>query len=335
MGQTWTLPGNDGSYYYYRGIPPTRNKGWWKREDNWTCIQRLANEVGWRAFFIGGVFYFLTDEDLFKTQPIATINEETEGVIGIGFDYDVGRKGATVDLPCQVGLFLAPPGSLIVLTDMGPLEGRWLVNSFSRSLFSDNADVQLVKPQPKLPEPATETFTLPTWAPGSGNAVANAGATQNQAAFGGIAGMNNGDRKSVVAVAKYALAQQQKWPYKYAEVRPYPKTLWSKDAHDGTGIDCSSFCILCYKEAGCPDPNNTNYDGNGNTISLGNSPVGIVVPNPSPGDIILYDTSGGHWAHAALYIGGGKCIEIGTSAGIHETQLGEYPVYTCMSYLPV
>src|SRR5215831_1730110 len=334
MGQTWTSIASEGGYFYYRGIPPTRNRGWWKREDNWTCIQRLAQEVGWRAFFIGGVFYFLDDNDLFKTQPIATINEETPGVMGIGFDYDVGRKGATVDLPCQVGLWLAPPGSLIVLTDMGPLEGRWLVNSFTRSLFSDNADIQLVKPQPKLQEPATETFTLPTWAAGSGNAAAAVQTDPNQAAFGGIPGMNNGDRASIVAVAKRALAEQQKWPYRYAEVRPYPSTLWSKAAHDTTGIDCSSFATLCYKEAGCPDPNGPSYDynGQGNTISLGNSPIGHPTAVPSPGDIVLYGPMGASF-HAAVYIGDNKCIEIGSSIGIHETQFGEYSQYTVMSYL--
>jgi hypothetical protein len=100
---------------------------------------------------------------LFKTQPIVAITEETPGVMGIGFDYDVGRKGATVDLPCEVGLWLAPPGSVIVLEDMGPLNGRWLVNSFSRSLFDSNADIQLHKPEPKLREPTQNTVTLPTW----------------------------------------------------------------------------------------------------------------------------------------------------------------------------
>jgi len=163
MGQTWTNPGTDGTYYFYRGIPPTRNKGWWKREDNWTCIKRLADEVGWRAFFIGGVFYFLTDDDLFKTQPIATVTEETPGVMGIGFDYDVGRKGATVDLPCQVGLWSAPPGSVIVIEELGPLDGRWLVNTYSRSLFDDNADIALTKPQPKLREPTANNVSIPTW----------------------------------------------------------------------------------------------------------------------------------------------------------------------------
>src|SRR5262245_1657717 len=95
-------------YVYYRGKPKESGKVW-EREDNWACITRLAEEVGWRAFFIGGVFYYLTDEDLYKTQPALTITESSQGVMGIGFDYDVGKKGATVDVPCQCGLWSAPP----------------------------------------------------------------------------------------------------------------------------------------------------------------------------------------------------------------------------------
>jgi hypothetical protein len=342
MGFTSTSPGADGSYYYYRGIPPTRNKGWWKREDNWTCIQRLAGEVGWRAFFIGGVFYFLDDDDLFKTQPIATVNEQTPGIMGIGFDYDVGRQGATVDLPCQVGLWLAPPGSLVVLEDMGPLDGRWLVNTFTRSLFDDNADIALTKPQPKLPEPATESSNaLPTWANTAAAPAAAAGSYTgtNQAAFGGIAGMNNGDRKSVVAVANKAIEVNKTWHYHYPHeeggagpgpARPIPSTLWSKQAH--AALDCSAFATLCYKEAGCADPNDENYDGGGNTGTL--VAHGLPVLSPQPGDLIFYHGTLAFPGHVTVYLGGGMVASCGSEQGVIEYPINAETVIAMRSYLP-
>jgi hypothetical protein len=140
--------------------------------------------VGWRAFFIGGVFYYLTDDDLFKTQPMLTITESSQGVMGIGFDYDLGKKAATVEVPSQCGLWVAPPGSVIVLQQMGPLNGRWIVNSFSRSVFSSNADISLSKPQPDLPEPLEDDLQKePSWAapsPGTGTAGGASGGTQSE-----------------------------------------------------------------------------------------------------------------------------------------------------------
>jgi hypothetical protein len=254
--------------------------------------------------------------------------------MGIGFDYDVGRKGATVDLPCQVGLWLAPPGSIIVLEDMGPLDGRWIVSTFTRSLFDANADVQLVKPQPKLMEPGTESFKLPTWASGSDKVSQPTGPNDpNQAQFGGIPGMNNADRKSVVAVAKRALAIQAKWPYYYHEVRPMPKSLWIADCHaGGTGIDCSGFCTLVYKEAGCQDPSNHGYDGYEWTSTMANSPNALPVTVPMPGDLAFFG-SPPSYTHVALCIGNGQTIECGTSAGVRQDYLaGRGAVYR--SYLP-
>jgi cell wall-associated NlpC family hydrolase len=321
----------DGSYYFYRGIPPTRNRGWWRREDNWTCIKRLADEVGWRAFFISGVFYYLTDDDLLKTQPIATVTEESKGVMGIGFDYDVGKPAATVDIPCQVGLWLAPPGSVIVIDDLGPITGRWLVNTFARSLFESNADVNLTKKQPKLMEPGTQSMKLPTWAAGSGAGSSVVGeGSPNQAQFGGIPGINNGDRASVVAVAKRALAVEKQWHYHYHEIRPIPDSLWSSEAHT-RGIDCSGFATLCYKEAGCPDPAGKNYDGTEWTGTM--APQGMPVLVPQPGDLVFYGTPP-DFSHVAVYIGNGQNIEIGGEQGIHQASTNGSRNPTYRSYLP-
>jgi len=330
MAQTWTPAGADNIYHFVRGT--TDASGVWKREDNWTCIRRLADEVGWRAFFISGVFYYLTDDDLYKTQPIVTITESTKGVMGIGFDYDLGKKGATVDIPCQVGLWLAPPGSIITLQEMGPLDGRWLVNTFARSLFSSNADINLSKPQPTLPEPLDDNISndqLPTWARGHPSDP-SAAASQDQALFGGLPG-TDGSRKAVVMVAEKALAVEQKWHYHYLQNRPYPDTLWSAEAH--AGIDCSSFVTLVYKEAGCPDPNGSHYDGNGYTGTLATH--GGPVFQPSPGDLVFYGGTVSIPGHVAVMVDGGKVIEIGSDNGILKIDWNYRPVIAVRSYLPL
>jgi hypothetical protein len=307
----------DNSYYYYRGVPDPAN-GTWKREDNWTCIQRLAQEVEWRAFFISDTFYYLTDEDLYKTQPIATITESSKGVQGIGFDYDIGKKAATVDLPCQVGLWLAPPGSIIVLQEMGPVDGRWLVNTFARSLFNSNADINMTKPQPVLPEPSQANVqNLPTWAKGHPSDPSTS--PQDPAMFGGLPG-TDGSRNAIVMVAERAYQIEQTWHYKYpgdeggdgGPARPIPDTLWSADAH--AGLDCSAFATLVYKEAGCADPNDNNYNGAGNTGTL--IAHGAPVFQPSPGDLVFYGGTPGYPGHVSVYVGGGQVIEIGSANGI-------------------
>lgn len=148
------------TYEFYRGIPPTtvtRRQKYgdkWGKEDSWVCILRLAAEVQWRAFFVSGVFYYLAEDELFTSQPIATIDHSTEGVDDISpADYDEGKKTATVTLTVQMGRWKSPPGSVIQLENMGPWNGRWLVNDVSRSLFNATGTITLKKPMPRLPEP--------------------------------------------------------------------------------------------------------------------------------------------------------------------------------------
>jgi hypothetical protein len=150
-------------FIFYRGDPVNGGKTW-KKEDSWTCITRLANEVDWRAFFVSGVFYFVTDKDLFVSSPVASISAETEGIDSFDFDYDVGKKSATVTVTARVGTWLVPPGAVVLIEEMGPLTGRWLVNTFERSLYDSQATITLKKPQPKLPEPIQNDVTAQsTW----------------------------------------------------------------------------------------------------------------------------------------------------------------------------
>jgi hypothetical protein len=148
------------TYEFYRGLPPSgkvrkqKYGGRWGPENSWDCIQRLAQEVQWRAFFVSGTFYFISEDDLFKSQPIAIIDEFTAGVDSIDGDYDEGSKVATLTVNCRIKRWAAPPGSVIEVRNMGPWNGRWLVNDVTRSAFSTSGQITLKKPLPRLPEPS-------------------------------------------------------------------------------------------------------------------------------------------------------------------------------------
>lgn len=149
-----------GDYEFYRGIPPSvatfkkKGKTGWGRESSWDAMGRLADEVSWRRFFVSGVFYFISDDDLFSSKPIGEIDHDTPGVIDISGDYDEAKKSATVTIECFMNRWAAPPGSVILLTNMGPWNGRWLVNDVERSAFDPKGTITLKKPTPRLPEPA-------------------------------------------------------------------------------------------------------------------------------------------------------------------------------------
>jgi cell wall-associated NlpC family hydrolase len=325
MGDT---SGGGSDYVYYRGTPKENDKVW-KREDSWTCIRRLADEVQWRAFFISGVFYFMSDDDLYKTQPIMIFDESTPGVEGVGFDIDIGKKTSELTINARVGSWLAPPGAVVLAKNLGPANGRWLVTSFERSLFrEDPATITVIKPQAELPEPLDDNVqTLPSWAnvdPKTGDVPSS---VPQQAGWAGIT--TDGSANAIVQVAEFAYQEEQKNHYAYLQKRPYPATLFSAEAH--AGIDCSAFATLCYREAGADDPNDADYNGTGNTGTLVRH--GKAVFSPQPGDLVFYGGSPVYPAHVAVYVGGGKVIEIGSQQGILKIAWNYRPVIAVRRYV--
>lgn len=300
--------GSASSYLYYRGVPRDGGKIW-DQENSWDCIQRLADEVNWVAFFVSGKFTYVSEDRLIKSKPLATIREFMRGIQSIAGDYDNGKKSATVQIRVRAGRWSVPPGSVVVLRDMGPWNGRWLVTEISRSLFDDDVTVILKKNRPKLAEPETNDVEQQS----GGLAVdTNTGQSVDQALFGGLEN-TNGSRNAVVQIAEKAFKVQQTWGYNYEQIRPYPDTLWSKSAHE-RGIDCSSFVTLVYKEAGAADPNGSGYNGSGYTGTL--TGHGRWVNQPSPGDLVFYGGSREVPGHVGVYVGNGKVIEIGSDNGV-------------------
>ena len=155
------LEGGDGgeSFQFTRGQFSQDSSGQQKvkREDTWDCTARLADEVGWRRFMVAGAFYFVSEPYLFKSRPRFVIGHEfDEGIISIDFSYDTGQHDATVKVTALAARWAAPPGTVVMIENMGVINGRWLVVKVNRSLFSPIAILTLMKPRPKLPEPTQE-----------------------------------------------------------------------------------------------------------------------------------------------------------------------------------
>jgi hypothetical protein len=78
--------------------------------------------------------------------------------------------------------------------------------------------------------------------------------------------------------------------------------------------DCSSAYTGCCWIAGIPDPNGRGYDGYGFTGTMIRN--GRRVDTPQPADAVFYGRDrNGNPTHVAMYVGGGKVISHGSSAG--------------------
>jgi hypothetical protein len=135
------------------------HKGQYERkpsEDTWTCISRLAEEVKWRCFVVAGVVYFVSDTTLLRSKTRTTIDQETDGVDDIDFDYDLGKPITECTVTARTKNWKAPPGTVIVLENNGPANGTYLITSIKTSLFKPDADITLNTPTLPLDEPADE-----------------------------------------------------------------------------------------------------------------------------------------------------------------------------------
>lgn len=147
-----------GAQFYIRGqvtqVQGSNSSYVLTKENSWDCMQRLANEVNWRCFVVSGVVYFISEAWLFRSKPFMVINEDDAGIDWINYDYDEGKKVATVTVICHLSRWAAPPGSIVRIDGQGSVvDGNYVVNTVTRSIFDTIATITLKKPLPVLPEP--------------------------------------------------------------------------------------------------------------------------------------------------------------------------------------
>lgn len=136
-----------------------------KHENYWDAIQRLAQEVKWRAFVSAGIFYYVSEEEMFKQKVRYRIDESSPGVDYINYNYDMGRKVTEVTVEGRAKDWEAPPGTVVVIKDefaIPEVSGRYIVSQIRSSLTDASASITLKKPMKAMAEPAPEKVTSTT-----------------------------------------------------------------------------------------------------------------------------------------------------------------------------
>ncbi len=293
-------------------------------ENYWVGMNRIASAVYWYLFSDMERLYYMDGADLISQTPAAYINRvrDAENIqrFSMVFDNtsyqwasDHRRKGrvqhhtklakvtspteAQIDIVCVIDFYRG--GDVVVLEGFGPGDGRWLVADCTRSVFSVFSSLTLVPPIMPLSEAE---------AAGTSGAAGKAAKAAGTSLIDPKTVVLSGSmRAKIVQVAQKAAAREASTSaYSYAEVRPYPGSLFGAAP---VVTDCSGFATLCYKEAGAPDPNNLGFNGSGYTGTL--EANGQPTSNPQPGDLCFWSSPD----HVAVYIGGGNIIEFGGNPG--------------------
>jgi cell wall-associated NlpC family hydrolase len=301
-------------------------------ESFWDSTGTILSTIGWRRFPRGSnQLIVASDQWLYNQSPIATIDEDTTGVLSIDFDYDIRKPLGSITITVEAATWAFPVGSVVAFTskmgiigvqdygsgsvkgveeeDYGgqlpPVAGHWLVTDITRSLLSAEATITLDVPNIQLTEPQTQPPSSAT------NEVASylGTYTPDLSLPAGVSAATGKNASSQVATfVKFALSK---------EPGPY---LWG-----GTGpvaYDCSGLVQAAAATVGVSLPHNA-YDiyedcvANKTTCSVQTAiatygALLFIAPGTN-GEPSLADGGG----HVAISLGNGQTIEAtGVAEGI-------------------
>lgn len=266
-----------------------------KRETTWDAAGRLCDEVGARRFVVANTLFLISEEDLYASRPRLTVSEALPWVDSVDFSIVMGRRAAGKNDPRNPSVgevtvvgrsdrWLAPPGSTVELEEAGPADGRWLVVTTERGLFSRDATITLKKPIRELPEPAPETTTVTT--PGASRTPGTA----------------SGDAGKVVEWLKSQVG--------------YHEGPGNQNKYGPSDAWCGYFVQYALEKiAGLPISSSMGYVPHiREMIDAKAAPFAGAVSADAmePGDVITWS------GHTGFYIGGGRAISGNYSNGVRE-----------------
>jgi hypothetical protein len=303
-----------------------------KREDSVTCIQRLAEEVGWNHWIFGNTGVFASDEELIGAPRGLVIDRADEGVVGgPTWVWDTRKPATSMSVEVLVDQ-LPEPGQVTIVENEGPASGLWLIDTVdcdlaqpydtARGGLALRATLGLARPQGKKPEPAPE-YAAAVSDPDSRSSRSSGGSGEltrkGNKVFGGTV------RDRIVFAAKEAArldaagqrlrrsggdGYEQRGSYTVSQGITGEKT-------SGQRSDCSQFAAAMYWSAGAGDPSGQDYRAGYTGTLYANADR---VSSPMPGDLVMYGAPPG--AHVEIYVGNGKTIGHGDPAVDYSTPHG-------------
>ena len=301
-------------------------------EDTWTCLQRLASEVQWRCFEVGGTIWFGPDSWLMAQPSAGTLSEFTGGTDFIDFDFDTGKPLATATVTTVASLVAYPPGAVVTLAGMGAANGRWLVSDVTRDIYSVHATVGLTQPQPALPEPVTAPAAVAQSAsglpPGSSSGVGSL-APFRLAPGGGFGALPALPSLPALAVINYGIGLPSLPPLPGISFTAPPPSAAPGGAPSGP-VSGRAGQIVAFARSSLGLPYTYGAESPGRTFDCSGltqaacASAGISIPrvaqdqynagprigNPvNPGDLVFFGSGAGSISHVGIYIGGGQQID--------------------------
>ena len=101
----------------------------WKvgdKETYWRAIDRYADEVNWRAFFLGDRFFYISEPDLISSKVRLAIECDEDGqfspewIEDVDFDFNENKPISSATIKAFVRKWGVPPGAVATLAGLGP-----------------------------------------------------------------------------------------------------------------------------------------------------------------------------------------------------------------------